>query len=179
MREAWTQVIDLRPRLGQIDTNPQFAQIVPPTDMVVLVTLETKVCEVEGMINFCIPYITIEPIIGKLSTQFWFSTAHRAGTTENLNVLKDKLEAVDVDAVAEIGKINLPVREVLSLQKGDVVRLYNTRVGDPYSLNIGNKPKFLCRPGIVGKKVAVQIVHKIADLGQDEFDELASEMSEL
>ena len=41
MREAWTQVIDLRPRLGQIETNPQFAQIVPPSEMVVLITLET------------------------------------------------------------------------------------------------------------------------------------------
>ena len=29
LREAWSQVIDLRPRLGQIETNPQFAQIVP------------------------------------------------------------------------------------------------------------------------------------------------------
>src|SRR5215469_4384468 len=124
LREAWTQVIDLRPRLGQIDTNPQFAQIVPPTDMVVLVTLETKIGDVEGMINFCIPYITIEPIIGKLSTQFWFSTAHRAGTSENLNVLKEKLATVDVSVIAEIGKINIPVREVLSLRTGDVVRLY-------------------------------------------------------
>ena len=179
MREAWTQVIDLRPRLGQIDTNPQFAQIVPPTDMVVLVTLETKVGDVEGMINFCIPYITIEPIIGKLSTQFWFSTAHRASTSENLNVLKDKLETVDIDAVAEIGRINLPVREVLSLRTGDVVRLYNTRIGDPYSLNIGSKPKFLCRPGVVGKKLAVQIVEKLTAIGQEEFDELVSDTSDL
>jgi len=147
--------------------------------MVVLVTLETKVGEVEGMINFCIPYITIEPIIGKLSTQFWFSTAHRASTSENLTVLKDKLETVDIDAVAEIGRINLPVREVLSLRVGDVVRLNNTRIGDPYSLSIGSKPKFLCRPGVVGKKLAVQIVEKLSDVGQDEFDELISEASDL
>jgi len=179
MREAWTQVIDLRPRLGQIDTNPQFAQIVPPTDMVVLVTLETKVGDVEGMINFCIPYLTIEPIIGKLSTQFWFSTVHRATTTENLNVLKDKLSTVDVNVVAEIGKINIPVREVLSLQVGDIIRLNNTRMGDPYSLNIGNKKKFLCRPGVIGKKMAVQVIKKIAELEQEEFEELATEGEEL
>ena len=179
MREAWTQVIDLRPRLGQIDTNPQFAQIVPPTDMVVLVTLETKVGDVEGMINFCIPYLTIEPIIGKLSTQFWFSTVHRGTTTENLTVLKDKLATIDVDVVAEIGKINIPVKEVLSLRLGDVVRLYNTRIGDPYSLNIGNKRKFLCRPGVIGKKIAVQVLKKTAELEQEEFEELASEKEEL
>ena len=179
MREAWTQVIDLRPRLGQIDTNPQFAQIVPPTDMVVLVTLETKVGDVEGMINFCIPYLTIEPIIGKLSTQFWFSTVHRGTTTENLNVLKEKLATVDVNVVAEIGKINIPVREVLSLRVGDVVRLYNTKIGDAYSLNIGNKKKFLCRPGVIGKKMAVQVIKKIAELEQEEFEELTTEGEEL
>ena len=61
LREAWTQVIDLRPRLSQIETNPQFAQIVPPTEMVVLVTLETKIGDVEGMMNLCIPYLTIDP----------------------------------------------------------------------------------------------------------------------
>ena len=76
-REVWTQVIDLRPRLGQIDTNTQFAQIVPPTDMGVLVTLETKIGKVEGMINIFYPYITLEPIMGKLSTQFWFSPINR------------------------------------------------------------------------------------------------------
>jgi flagellar motor switch protein FliM len=179
MREAWAQVIDLRPRLGQIDTNPQFAQIVPPTEMVVLVTLETKVGEVEGMMNFCIPYLTIEPIIGKLSAQFWYSSVRRGTTTENLNILKEKLSSVDVNVVAEIGKIQIPVRDVLSLRTGDVVRLYNVRVGDPFSLNIGNKRKFLCRPGVIGKKMAVQVVKKMAELDQEEFEELTSEGDEL
>jgi flagellar motor switch protein FliM len=175
MREAWAQVIDLRPRLGQIETNPQFAQIVPPTDMVVLVTLETKVGEVEGMMNFCIPYLTIEPIIGKLSAQFWYSSARRAATNENLNTLKEKLSTVDVAIVAEIGRINIPIKDVLSLSIGDVVRLYNVRVGDTFSLNIGNKKKYLCRPGIVGKKMAVQIVKKTEELEKEEFEELTAE----
>ncbi|MDR2537981.1 MAG: flagellar motor switch protein FliM [Treponema sp.] len=172
MREAWTTVIDLRPRLGQIDTNPQFAQIVPPNEMVVLVTLETKVGDIEGMMNFCIPYLTIEPIISKLSAQFWYSSVRRGTTTENLNILKEKLASVDVNVVAEIGKIDIAVRDVLKLQAGDVVCLYNTRVGDPYSLNIGNKPKFLCRPGVLGKKMAVQITKKIAEIQQEDFEEL-------
>ncbi|MDR2702300.1 MAG: flagellar motor switch protein FliM [Spirochaetaceae bacterium] len=175
MREAWTQVIDLRPRLGQIDTNPQFAQIVPPTDMVVLVTLETKVGDVEGMMNFCIPYLTIEPIVNKLSVQFWYSSARRTSTTENLTVLKDKLSVVDVNVVAEIGKIDIPVRDVLSLRTGDVVRLYNVQIGEPFALNVGNKTKFLCRPGVIGKKMAVQVVKKIADFEHEGFEELESE----
>jgi flagellar motor switch protein FliM len=178
LREAWTQVIDLRPRLGQIDTNPQFAQIVPPTDMVVLVTLETKVGDVEGMMNFCIPYLTIEPIVNKLSVQFWYSSVRKGTTTENMAVLKDKLSTVDVNIVAEVGKIDIPVRDVLSLRIGDVVLLYNVQVGDPFALNVGNKKKFLCQPGVIGKKMAVQVVKKTAELEHDEFEELASEGEE-
>ncbi len=178
MREAWTQVIDLRPRLGQIETNPQFAQIVPPSEMVVLVTLETKVGEEEGMMNFCIPYITIEPIISKLSSQFWFSSVRRSSTTQYMGVLKEKLSSVDMDVVAEIGTINLPVRDVLNIRVGDVVRLSNVRVGDPFTLSVGNKKKFLCQAGVIGKKVAVQVLKKLADLEQDEFEELSVEGDE-
>jgi flagellar motor switch protein FliM len=124
------------------------------------------------MMNFCIPYITIEPIVGKLSAQFWYSSVRRNATSENLNVLKEKLATVDVNVVAEIGKINIPVRDVLSLQKGDVIRLYNASVDEPYSLNIGSKPKFLCRPGLVGNKLAVQITRRIAEIADEDFDEL-------
>lgn len=179
MRESWTQVIDLRPRLGQIETNPQFAQIVPPSEMVVLVTLETKVGEEEGMMNFCIPYITIEPIISKLSSQFWFSSVRRSSTTQYLNVLKEKLSTVDMDVVAEIGTIDLPVRDVLALRAGDIVRLSNVRVGDPLTLSVGNKKKFYCQPGVIGKRMAVQIIDKIVQEGEtEEFEELSVEGDE-
>jgi len=175
MREAWTQVIDLRPRLGQIETNPQFAQIVPPSEMVVLITLETKVGDEEGMMNFCIPYLTIEPIISKLSSQFWFSSVRRSSTTQYLGTLKEKLSSVDMEVVAEVGSITLPVRDVLALRCGDVVRLSNTKVGDPLTLSVGNKKKFYCQPGVVGKKMAVQVTGKLEDVAAEEFEELSVE----
>jgi len=178
MREAWTQVIDLRPRLGQIETNPQFAQIVPPSEMVVLVTLETKVGEEEGMMNFCIPYLTIEPIISKLSSQFWFSSVRRSSTTQYLGTLKEKLSDVDMDVVAEIGTINMPIRDVLALRQGDVVRLSSVRVGDPLTLSVGNKKKFYCQPGVVGKKMAVQVISKIDESDDEDFEELSVEGDE-
>lgn len=178
MREAWAQVIDLRPRLGTIETNPQFAQIVPPTEMVVLVTLETKVGDVEGMMNFCIPYLTIEPIISKLSAQYWYSSVRRGTTSENLTILRERLAAIEVDVVAEIGRMNMSMREVLSLRVGDVIRLSNVKISDPMALNVGNRTKFLCKPGLVGKKLAVQIVRQLDEPELEEFEELAAEIEE-
>lgn len=178
MREAWTQVIDLRPRLQQIETNPQFAQIVPPNEMVILVTLEIKIGEEAGMMNICIPYITIEPIVSKLSSQFWFSSVRRSSTTQYLGTLKEKLADVEMELVADIGSINVPIRDVLALRMGDVVRLDNIRVGEPLTLSVGSKKKFYCQPGVVGKKMAVQIIGKIEEHENEDFEELTPEGDE-
>ena len=175
MREAWTQVIDLRPRLQQIETNPQFAQIVPPSEMVILVTLEIKIGEEAGMMNICIPYITIEPIVSKLSSSFWFSSVRRSSTTQYLGTLKEKLADVEMELVADIGAINVPIRDVLSLRTGDVIRLNTIKVGEPLTLSVGSKKKFYCQPGVVGKKVAVQIIEKIDEQETENFEELTPE----
>jgi flagellar motor switch protein FliM len=133
----------------------------------------------EGMMNFCIPYLTIEPIISKLSAQFWYSSARQMASTENLAILKDKLITADINLTAEVGRIPVTMRDVLALQPGDMIQLYNIKVGQPFSLNVGNISKFLCKPGVVGKKMAVQIVKKIADFEQMELEELMSEPEDM
>jgi flagellar motor switch protein FliM len=178
LRESWATVIDLRPRLGNIETNPQFAQIVPPTEMVVLVTLETKVGDVEGMMNFCIPYLTIEPIIPKLSAQYVYSSLRKGTTTENLTILRERLAGIEIALVAEVGSIDITIRDVLALRAVDIIRLADVRTGDPLVLKIGDRRKFLCRPGVVGNKTAVQVLRKLEDIEQAEFEELVADEGE-
>jgi flagellar motor switch protein FliM len=164
LREAWSNVIDLRPRLGNIETNPQFAQIVPPNDMVVLITLETKVGEVEGMTNLCIPYITIEPIISKLSAQYWYSSIRKGTTDENLAIIQGRLENVELLVVAEIGEVSITMAEVLDLKVGDVVKLPDTKINSDMVLRVGGRKKYKCRPGVIGSRIAVQIGESIVDI---------------
>jgi flagellar motor switch protein FliM len=66
LREAWSEVIVLRPRLVKIETDPKFIKIAPPAEMTALVTLEAKIGGAMGMLNLCIPYPVIEPVLGKL-----------------------------------------------------------------------------------------------------------------
>ena len=137
--------------------------------MVVLITLETKVGDVEGMTNFCIPYLTIEPIITKLSAQYWYSSIRKGGTTENLAILKQRLDTVLIDLIAELGSMEIPVKDVLNLQKGDIIQLDKNKVDDEMVLKIGDRKKFSGRPGVVGSRMAVQITKKI-DFAVDEDD---------
>ena len=164
LRESWSNVIDLRPRLGNIETNPQFAQIVPPNDMVVLVTLETKVGDVEGMTNLCIPYITIEPIISKLSAQYWYSSIRKGVTDENLATIQARLETVELLVVAEVGEVPITVSEILGITLGDVIKLPDTKIDSDMILKVGGRRKYKCRPGLIGNRIAVQIGEQIDEI---------------
>ena len=140
LREAWSNVIDLRPKLGNIETNIQFSQIVPPSDMVVLITLETRIGDVEGMTNFCIPYITIETVNTKLSAQYMYSSVHRGENIENFELIKEHIMGVDVDLVTRLGDVSLDVNDLLHLKKGDVIRL-NSKISENLNITIGTKKK--------------------------------------
>jgi flagellar motor switch protein FliM len=79
---SWANIASVNPELANIETNPQFAQIVPPSDMVLLVTFEARIGEIEGMLNICIPYITFESVIHKLSAGYWTDSEKRKSGDE-------------------------------------------------------------------------------------------------
>ncbi len=171
LRESWANVIDLRPRLGNIETNPQFAGIVPPNSMVVLTTFDTKIGDVEGMMNFCIPYITIEPIISKLSAQYWYSSIRKGITTENLSLIKDQISDVQVEVIVKLSETVLNFNEIAAIHTGDVIRLKDSTKMDVEVL-IGDSVKFKGKPGVVSKKRAVQVREVLTTITEDMLQDI-------
>ncbi|WP_425060867.1 Flagellar motor switch protein FliM [Sporomusa carbonis] len=162
MQEAWKQVVAIEPRMEALETNPQFTQIVPPNDMVVLITLQAKIGQAEGLINICIPYLVLEPIMSKLTTTFWVaSAAAKQSSPETMNALQRKLARTLIPVVVELGCATVTVRELLDLGVGDVLQL-ETKAESELSVIIGNREKFKCKPGLVGNKNAVQITQVIS-----------------
>ncbi|MCR1794369.1 flagellar motor switch protein FliM [Leptospira sp. id769339] len=175
MREAWSTVIDLRPRLGNIETNPQFAQVVPPNDMVVLINLETKIGEVEGLTNLCIPYITIEPIINKLSAQYWYSSIRKGELDENRAIIQERLDQVQIPVIAEVGSVDISILDFMNLTVGDVVKLENTTTRSDMLVKVGERKKFKCLPGRVGNRLAIQIGDRVEDIPDELLGSTRSE----
>lgn len=175
MREAWSTVIDLRPRLGNIETNPQFAQVVPPNDVVVLINLETKIGEVEGLTNLCIPYITIEPIINKLSAQYWYSSIRKGELDENRAIIQERLDQVQIPVIAEVGSVDISILDFMNLTVGDVVKLENTTTRSDMLVKVGERKKFKCLPGRVGNRLAIQIGDRVEDIPDELLGSTRSE----
>lgn len=162
LKEAWMQVIELNPKMEVIESNPMFSQVVHPGEMVLLVTLEVKIGETEGIMNLCIPYLVLEPVVGKLTTQSWFSPGRKDVTSENLIALETKLKRAMVPVVVEAGKTHIKVSEMLSLMPGDVIKL-DKKKAELLDMKVGNSVKFKCRAGKSGKKMAVVIDHIVKD----------------
>ena len=165
-KESWSNVTEMNPVLEATESNPQFTQIVPPNDMVVIVTLHTKLGEVEGFMNICIPYLVLEPIMSKLTTTFWVAASvakeEQQGQAESI---RRKLNRTKVPLVVEVGRVQITIREFLTLGFGDVLQL-NTKVKEDFPCMVGTNPKFYCRPGTFGKKLAVQIT-QVVQKGED------------
>ncbi|MFN4245508.1 MAG: FliM/FliN family flagellar motor switch protein, partial [Brevinematia bacterium] len=80
--------------------------------------------------------------------------------------VKDTLNKVELDVSVIVGSTLLKFRDINKLSVGDVIRL-DQSIKDNMIMKIENKDKFYCRPGRVGKRVAVQITGIIEKLSED------------
>ena len=165
MRDPWENVTEIRPVLDRIETNAQFAQLMSPNEMVVLVTFTAKIGEVESLLNICIPHMTVEPVMSKLSTKLWFSLIEHGATEESRRAIEAKVEESKIPVAAILGRTTISVHDFLMLQPGDVLSL-NTSVNGKIEVMVGDMVKFLGKPGARNKKAAV----KITDIIREEED---------
>ena len=156
LREPWGNVLDVHPRLERIETNPQFAQIISPTEMIAIVTISVSIGDVEGLINICLPYLTLEPVMDKLNTKFWFSSSGDSTQEKYTDDLENQIITVDVPVTAILGNSAISVNDFTTLQIGDIIRL-DRKVDDELDIFVGDIKKFTALPGSAGSNYAVRI----------------------
>lgn len=161
LHEAWQNVLPLNLSLEQSETNPQLLmQLYLPSEMVILMTFEVTLGDISGTLSFCIPYPTLEPIAGQLSSSSWFAATKKELSEEHAEVLYDRLRRVSLPIVAYIGSTSMTMKELIDLQEGDVVQL-RSRVDDDLIVQMGNEYRYYARPGIHRGHNAVQITQII------------------
>ena len=162
LREPWKNVLEISPVLSRLETNPQFAQVIAPSDMIAIVTLNMKIGDVEGMINICLPFFTLEDVMDKLNTKYWFSTMQENHDEHYEDYIESMIRRVDVPIKAVLGKSTISVNDFLNLQVGDCIRL-DSRVDADMDVYVGNIRKFTALPGTERDSYAVQITSVIRE----------------
>ncbi|GMB08451.1 flagellar motor switch protein FliM [Thermolongibacillus altinsuensis] len=168
LRDAWESIAEIDPILTDFEVNPQFLQMVSPNDTVVVISLNTQIADSSGMINICIPYVVLEPIIPRLSVHYWMQTQKKEREPQEVQALEKRLKQAHVPVIAELGTATITIQEFLQLGVGDVIQLDQT-IHEPLVVKIGEVPKFTGQPGKMHKRLAVQILDTIK--GGDDNDE--------
>jgi flagellar motor switch protein FliM len=162
LREPWENVLDVHPRLERIETNSQFAQIISPSEMIAIVTLNIKIGDVEGLMNICLPFITLEPVMDKLNTKFWYSSQKEKSGASYSDVVEALINHAKIPIKAVLGNSTLTVADFSQLQVGDIVRL-DTKVDEELDVFVGDIKKFSALPGASGKDYAVRVTQIIRE----------------
>lgn len=162
LREPWKNVAELEPYIERIESNPQFAQVIAPNEMIAIVTLNVKVGEIEGFMNVCLPFLTLESIMDKLNTKYWFSTMKEVTDESYQENIEAMLRRVDIPVKAVLGKSIISVMDFSCLQVGDIIRL-DTKVEDELEIYAGNLKKFTALPGVSKDSYAVRVTSVIRE----------------
>lgn len=156
LHEPWENVVDIHPRLERIETNSQFAQIISPSEMIAIVTINIKIGDVEGLMNVCLPYLTLEDIMDKLNTKYWYSTMQDKDEQQYVDAIETLISKAPIPMKAVLGNSTISVSDFSGLQVGDIIRL-DTKVNQELDVFVGNIKKFTALPGSSGDKYAVRI----------------------
>jgi flagellar motor switch protein FliM len=154
LEKCWKPLIDLKIAYQRAEINPQFAQIVPPTDVVVVMNFEIEVEYTSGVVSICIPYSMLEPVKEKLSAGF--QSEHMEVDKAWANRFKSGLLQSYVDIFVELGRAQVLGKDIVNLKKGDVIQLEHY-ASDPLDIYVEGIKKFKGYTGNYKGNQAVQI----------------------
>ena len=156
LEKAWKTLLDARMTYQRSEINPQFAHIVPLTDVVIVVNFEIEMDYTSGVMSLCIPYSTLEPIRDKLQAGFQSDQLEVDKDWEKR--LKEELMSSSLELVAQLGRTHLLTRDVRDLKIGDVI-LLDRYASDSIDVYVDGIPKFKAYPGVHRGNQALQIQH--------------------
>ena len=158
LEKSWRPVHSLTTNLVRSEVNPQFAAIVTPNDVVLVVLFKIEMGDISGTLTICLPYAAIEPVIPKLKTEF---------QSEKMEVdhvwvskLRAKLLTAELELVAELGTTTITPQDLMKYKVGDTIIL-GADVTDPLLLKVEQIPKFKGFSGVSRGNKAVQLAEKI------------------
>ncbi len=157
LEKAWQNIVPLKIEANSFETNPQFIQIIPAGETVIVISLQLKLFKTTGLLTICYPYVSLEPVLTKLSAQNWIDATKKKNIEETVVHNRENLQSVEVPVTLTLATTSLKMRDFLNLQLGNVITT-ETKIDAPAIMSVGERKKYLCRPGLFGKRRAGQIM---------------------
>jgi len=160
LEQVWRNVQEnIKFDVVSIESNPHLVQIVPPNDSVVLIGCELSMGNSSGIMNLCIPFRVIEPIMGGFSSQNWYSFGAAAAAPDVRELVARGIDGAVVEVTGCVAETVVDLTDILNLEPGDIISTDKTAASD-LLIYVEGKPKFRGRPGVFRGKKAIQITRQ-------------------
>ncbi|MBM4093080.1 MAG: flagellar motor switch protein FliM [Planctomycetes bacterium] len=167
LKRAWSNILSLDFGVERVESNPQLVQIVPPNEVVVLISFELTLGDVRGMMNLCIPFNAIERIANRLSTNNWVAYTSASPTNESIKRVSSRLHGATVELVATLARSRITTSDLLELRVGDIITTEHD-VHAPMDVAVEGIVKFHASPGALKGQKALQIEGPVTNMdGRD------------
>ena len=156
LTKSWEHLVEIDIDQKSFETNPQFIQIVPPGETVVVISFQVKLFQSTGLLTICYPYVSLEPIVTRLSAQNWIDATKKKNVEDDRLTNIYNVEQATATMAAELLSTNIKMRDFLALKVGDIVPS-EKKIEHAMDITVNGRRKFSARPGLSGKKRAFQV----------------------
>jgi len=156
LRYAFEPVVVTEPKIVSQESNPQYAQVAAPTDMVIVVAFEIRIEAISGTATLCIPFSSLQPHLEALSATSLYSSQSAVDSEETLARLVHHIGETPVDVSAQFRPVEMSAHDIVRLRVGDVLPLSHP-VEEPLTLVVDGIATFEARIGRRNRRLAVQV----------------------
>jgi flagellar motor switch protein FliM len=151
----WNDVADVDLALGALEGTTENAQVAPFSEPTLSLTVEARVARTSSTLSLLVPYSAIAPVAAAFSQRDGATATEESDGT--IEAVDNALRGVEITMRAEVSDRQMPVRDVLALKPGDVLRL-DGQAAAGITLFADQVPVHRARPGRSGVKRAAQVL---------------------
>jgi flagellar motor switch protein FliM len=159
LTQTWENIRPLKFEIIETESNPFLMQIVAPNEPIVLHSFEVLMGDYSGMINLCIPFKVIEPIIPEFSTSNWFVSSGEHAPPGARDQILENISQASLEVSAILADLPLRLADLLTLKPGDIIDTQKP-VDSELILAVEEERKFAGRPGTSHGKIAFRITRR-------------------
>lgn len=156
LRYGFQQLVDIRPKLRDIEYNAQFLRAHQPGDAVVVATFDMRIGSEECLASICLPFTTILPVLER-ETTVELTAAERMALDTAQHNLTAGLSAAPIDVAVRFRPIRMRTDDIVDLRPGDVVPLGHL-TSLPLEVTVNETVFAHAVPGNQGARLACLVV---------------------
>ena len=153
---AFESLTQIQPEVVYQESNPQFAQVAAPSDMVITSSYDIRIGAAHGIATLCIPFNSLQPVLDDLTNNALEVQSLIDPLTVRAN-LENRLDATPVPVSVAFDPITLTSAEVVAMRPGDLVPLHHP-VETPLAIKVGDVECFAGKAGKRGTRLACQVL---------------------